>query len=950
MRLFSPSFLLLAACFCAGLPLRAQNNFEISGKIIDAETRAALPGASILVVGSTRGAIADRTGAFRIAGLPAQTQRLLVRHVDYLSDSIPLAYTGRDQVFVLIPLAPGGLTADTVQITGQLQGQLRALSQQRNAANIQNIVSAEQIEQFPDMNAAEAIQRIPGITLQRDQGEGRFVQLRGTPPQLSNYNINGEQVPSPEGDVRYLGLDVIPVDQLAGIQIIKALTPDQDGDAIGGLVNLITKNAGDTAPEIRFVAAGTYNSLRGAPGSQLQFSYGGRKGPLGFYLNASHFVDNRETHNMEFRFNQSRFAGDTSFRIHYDDVQLRHYTLTRQRTGLSATLDYQLGPGSQLYLRGMYNRFSDAEDRRRLRYNIGSGFLTSETSSREAEIERDLRRRTKIQTLCSVNFGGSHEIGRLALDYQLSYALASESVPDRIDINFSNDLINLSLDLSEPNWPRVQIPRPADSLSAFNYADYDFDEMLILRGNTRDENYSGYLNLRIPYLSGAANSGFLKFGLKARVKDKVRDNVGQVYHKYYRIFAVNNSRDSIRQIYNLLGPDLSLATLAGEPFEADLLARGYDMGLIPDPDKVLQFVEFYPQNFKIEENDTKEESHSEDYSASEAVYAAYGMAQHSWGPLMLLGGLRYERTEVSYLGYDVQFRPFSDAFDRIDTLRREKSYEFLLPQFHLRYRFNRQSNLRAALTWTYSRPSFEDILPYRQVEYDSREITEGNPDLRFASALNLDLLGETYLSKRGLIAGGVFFKQIDNFVYYFERRIFIEDISRAGWYFKTTAQNGERAQVMGAELTWNQMLSFLPGTLRHLGLYANYTFTHSEAYLSTRGEERERITLPGQARHVLNLALDYQRERIYLKLAGNYQSDFLHELGIGPDWDRYYDQAFHLDFNAWYLLGREKQLRLFVQAVNLTNTPLKYYMGRSDRVAQRELYAWAGRLGLKYEF
>ncbi|TAE60920.1 MAG: hypothetical protein EAZ89_01070 [Bacteroidetes bacterium] len=525
-----------------------------------------------------------------------------------------------------------------------------------------------------------------------------------------------------------------------------------------------------------------------------------------------------------------------------------------------------------------------------------------------------------------------------------------EEVPDRIDINFTNDLINLSLDLSEPNWPRIHIPRPADSVSALNYTDYEFDEMQILKGNTRDENYSGYLNTTYTYLKKPQQVGFVKFGVKARSKDKSRDNIAQVYHRYYPLFAVSSTRDSVRKIYNLQGPDLSLLTLAGNPYESNLLNRGYDMGLAPDLERVGKFIEFYPQNFKQEENDTKEKSHAEDYTAQEAVYAAYGLVQHQWQRLMLLGGLRFERTDIRYLGYDVQFKPFSDAFDRIDTLRSNKQYDFLLPQFHLRYRLGRFTNIRASFTRTYARPNFEDILPYRQVEYDSRVITQGNPELRFARAMNLDLLGETYLNQRGLISGGVFFKQIDDFVYYFERRIFVEDISRAGWYFVTSAENGDRAYLLGAELTWNQMLTFLPGALKGLGIYTNYTFTHSEAYIENRTELRERITLPGQARHVVNLALDYQYERIYVKVATNYQSDFLHELGIGKEWDRYYDQALYLDLNAYYLLGKEKNLRVFFQAVNLTNAPQKYYMGVSDRVAQQEYYSWSGRLGLKYEF
>ncbi|TAE46260.1 MAG: TonB-dependent receptor, partial [Bacteroidetes bacterium] len=167
------SLLLLLAC--TGLLLPAQSSVEVSGKIIDAETRLALPGATVYVSGTTKGALADKAGSFTFPSLPAGKTTLIVRHIGYQADTLPLDLGARPREYVIIALQSGDVQADTVQIKGQLQGQMRALSQQRNAANIQNVVSVEQIEQFPDMNAAEAILRIPGITLQRDQGEGRFV-------------------------------------------------------------------------------------------------------------------------------------------------------------------------------------------------------------------------------------------------------------------------------------------------------------------------------------------------------------------------------------------------------------------------------------------------------------------------------------------------------------------------------------------------------------------------------------------------------------------------------------------------------------------------------------------------------------------------------------------------------------------------------------------------------
>ena len=936
--------LLLIGLFFPGA-IHAQNNYTIKGRVLDAASKEPLIGANLLVTGASAATNTDTDGAYVLANIPAKKGAIVVSYIGYENDTLLFEFSNKTLIEKTILLNASAVLIAQVEVTGKLQGQMKATHDQLIATSIKNIVASEQMLKFPDLNAAESIARIPGITLQRDQGEGRYVQLRGTPPELSNFSVNGEQIPSPEGNVRYVGLDVVPIDQVASIEISKALTPDQDGDAIGGAVNLVTRMAQDTVPEIHGALAGGYNQLSEKFQYNAQFAFGQRIKKFGFYANGSFLEDNRASHNMEFNFNESRFGGDTTFRIHYDDVQLRHYDITRKRTGLSGTWDFQPNKHHLFSLNLLYNRFSDYENRRRVRYNIGSGFILSETSSREAEIERDLRDREKIQTISSANLGAKHSWGLWALDYTLSLSTAKEDIPDRLDINFSNSLVNLELDLSEPNWPVITFPRPQDSSTVNNYADYEFSEMFFQKSVTNDRNLTGKLNLEKQYETRRGH-GSIKVGGKVRLKDKDRDNEGKVYHKYYRVFAVNSPFDSLRKIYTSIGPEFSLATVAGDFDQTDLLNRAYHLGATPDPEKSREFINFYYQNFKLQESDTKEESLAEDFMADENIYAAYAMATHYWGKSMFLAGLRYERTDIDYLGYDVKFKEFSDAFEGVDTLRSGKSYAFLLPQFHYKYSPDNRTNVRAALTWTYSRPNFEDILPYRQSELDSREITMGNPDLRFARAINIDLLAEKYLDRGGIISGGVFYKNIEDFIYYFEQRIWVENISRPGWYFVTTAQNGLRADVAGAELSWNQQFFKLPGALRHFGVYFNYTYTYSSATIENRNNQQEKISLPGQSPHALNLALFFDSKKLYAKLSANFNDAFLDELGIKKSWDVYYERNLHLDFNMNYKLGSHVQF--YLNAVNLTNTPLKYYLGDSSRVKQQEFYSWWARVGVRF--
>jgi TonB-dependent receptor len=928
----------------------AQTNRSVFGKTLDAESRQALVGATIQILGTGQGTSSDINGAFQINQINGTKGYLVVSYIGYKTDTLPFAFGKEEALLKVIYLRSSSLMLKNAEVEGRLQGQHRAQKDQRTASGIKNIVAIEQMLKFPDLNAAESIGRLPGITLQRDQGEARYVQLRGTPPELSNFNINGEQIPSPEGNVRYVALDVVPIDQLASIEISKALTPDQDGDAIGGAVNLVTRTAQDTIPEIRAGLASGYNRLSEKPQYNAQFAFGqrsGKGGKFGFYANASFSRDRRYGHNMEFNFNESKFSGDTSLRLHYDDVQLRHYDVTRQRTGLSGAWDYKFNPNHKLALNLLYNRLDDDEIRRRVRYNIGAGFLTSETSSREASIDRDMRDRLKIQSIASGNLQGTHKFDRqrLTLDYMLSLSNAREDIPDRLDVTFQAKLINLKIDLSEANWPRVGYPRKQDSLKVFNYNNFKFDKLLQQSVRTNDWNRTARFNLNRAYVINQHHRGDLKIGAKVRLKHKYRESEGKVYHKYYQIFAVNTPFDSIRQIYNSVGPALSLSTVYDGFNDQNFLNKGYELGPTPDPQKSMEFFNFYVQNFKLQESDTKTESFAEDFSADEAIYAAYGMVTHRWRNLMILGGLRYENTQINYTGYDLRFSPFSDFFLGADTLRTKQKYAFWLPQFHLKYSPNEQTNYRAALTWTYSRPNFEDILPYRQSELDSREITQGNPALRFAKSINLDLLWEHYLPRGGLLSAGVFYKRIDNFIYYFEQRVRVENISRPGWYFVTTAQNGLKADVMGAEFNFNHQFYQLPGFWKYFGIYCNYTYTWSQAIIANRDNRTEKINLPGQSPNALNFSVFYESPKFYVRISSVFNDAFLDQLGIRKNWDVYYDRNLNLDLNISYHFT--KQFQVYLNGVNLLNTPLKYYLGTPNRVKQQEFYSQWARIGMR---
>jgi TonB-dependent receptor len=940
----------------------------LTGTVLDAQTREPLPGASILLENTKTGTITEPDGTFNLRNIRNGSVQVIVSFLGYEQVTVPCNFNNRNNLNISVELTPSATSLDEVRVLGQADGQSKAFLEQRVAVNIKNIISSEQIVKFPDMNAAEVMQRIPGITVQRDQGEGRYVQLRGTPPELTNFNINGEQIPSPEGGVRYVGLDVIAADQIEFIEVTKVLTPDMDADGIAGNVNIITKTAQDSIPAISGSVAAGYNNLMGTGNQQVQFSYGQRLNKFGFQMNASYYNNNQGSHNMEYDYSRGPIlsqaqsgdstAGAENFYILYEDVELRHYKLNRKRIGLSANFDYQLNDKNFFYLRGMFNRFSDDETRQRVNHSLSDA--NTQLEYRETGLHHDVRERVIIQDISTINLGAEHTLflGSV-LDYEASYSVAREEIPNYIFADFDQGGIDVRIDKSDPVWPKVVYVDAQDSADAANIGSYEFDELTLRQSSVLDINKTAKINFKLPYLVGRNQGGYVKFGGKVRFKDKERNNEAQVYNNYYE--RVN--------LYSQTGPPLNLRTIEGEFQELDLLGHGYEMTNMVDPDSMRNFFEQHPQHFKYDEQDTWEDTYQEDYTAKENIYAAYLMVRHDIGKLMLMGGLRYERTDLEYTAQDA-WTDYSDGILKKSIKTDKRTKEFWLPQFQVKYSLDPMTNLRAAMTYSYSRPNFDDIIPYRRVS-DNGDIDKGNPTLEYPFSLNIDLLAERYLPSNGIISGGFFYKKIDNFIFKYVRRAHEgENFNLYGLREITMAVNGIEAFVYGAEIQSQVKFSKLPGILGNFGVYFTYTFTESNAYISKRypqnekdvifgfddyrsdfftsSDETEVIPLPGQAKHTVNASLFYESRKLYIKLSSNFHTPFLDELGNDSELDVYYDRSFHLDFTANYQVA--EHINCFIDLINLTNAPLRYYMGSRDYFKQQEFYSWWGRVGIKLNF
>jgi TonB-dependent receptor len=878
----------------------------IKGKITDAVNKEVLTGATITLSGTNNTTVTDVNGEFFLYAQPGDRQ-LVVRYLGYRDTTISLNLKSSETRSMNIGLSSTYSRLSSVVVMGLLQGQAKALNQQKNADNIKNVVAADQIGRFPDPNAAEALQRVPGVNIERDQGEGRYVFVRGLAPQFTNVSVNGEQIPSPEADVRYVALDAIPSDQLASIEVSKSLTPDMDGDAVGGSVNLITRTAQSKVPRINASVAGGYNQLmrRGNMQGQLQYAQRlGKQEKLGVMLNSSYYHNDLGSDNVE------RSPQD-------NEVELRDYELTRTRLGLSSTFDYRFNPRHEIYLRALYSRFTDREWRRATKF-----------VPEDDEIEKATKDRFEAQSITTINLGAKHTFNKFFLNYEAQYSMGRQNTPYDNEVVFIAGIPS-TLTYGNPKYP---------SIIADGYTDnsaYEFDEAGFGHTLAKDRNITAKFDLGIPYKLNN-NNGLIKVGAKFRSKKKSY----AITQDYYGAIADVPTLDEFDE----------------DNIKKKFLDGNYTLGR---PLNVTSFIRYFnanPSEFEASLEDKAIDEALEAYDAKEDVVAAFLMAKQQFKKLTVVAGLRYERTSVRYNSKDVVIDGAGDL-QEIVPVSGSSNYDFLLPQANVRFQLSRFTNLRAAATFSYARPNFSEIIPAQEINREDEVATAGNAALKPVSAFNLDLLAEHYFGNVGVLSGGFFYKRLNDFIY--RRVLFNSPYPLTGTPYINSidviqAQNGNTANVTGFEVAFQNNLSFLPGALKYFSLYLNYTYAHSAATLQSRSADAadpnatEKLRLPGQATHVGNLSLAFERKKFNVRVSFNFNGEYLSEVGGTKEEDIFVKDRVQVDFSAGYAFN--KNWRLFAEVLNITNQPFERYMATKDQLIQREYYQQWGRFGVKFDW
>jgi len=903
---------------------------EITGRVTDGASGRALPNATVTVPGLARTVTANRSGQFRIIDVPEGDYDVVVRFVGFEDGNqrITVPATGAAQLDV------GLATATTAEITivGFRLSQAKALQAKRASNVIKDSVTADDAGKLPDQNAAEALSRVPGVSVTIDQGEGRYVTVRGIDPSLNNITIDSQSIGTPEGDTRRLALDTVPADLLSRLEVVKSVTPDLDGNAIGGSINIVTPSAFDD-PDGSFFSATVdagYYDMNGKTPYGGALSWGtlfGADERWGIVVSASYSDREYESENVQGGDPWELEPDEDGFRVP-DALVLRDYTLERTRTGAVANLEFRPNEDVKLYFRNLYNIFEDREIRIQTIYDYRGGDLENQTPTSgtftEGEGERVIKDREEEQSILSTSLGGELQRGAWTFGGSVSYGEADQDTDYDREWAFALD---------------SEIPMTYDTSSFFfnvdggaDFADsalYEFDGLERSAQLITEELKAAQFDIRRAFEAGS-RSGFIKFGAKYSDRDKESDLQSLIFDGF----------DG-----DLLLSDVDRPGKSG----FDPGGGSYDFGPRVDLGAVESFFGDNEDGFEISDADTIAESFGADYTLSEEVSAGYLMATLEIGEATWTGGVRYEKTDTDYSAYDVQFVD-GEVDPDVPATAGGKDYSNWLPGLQVRYALAKDLLVRAAWTNTIGRPSYEQTVPFRifEIEEDDPDvfegaITAGNPDLDPLESTNLDIAVEWYLQPAGIVSAGLFYKDIDNPI--FTQVQVLEDVDFEGRFYSELEleqpQNANNGEILGVELNFQQQFSMLPSPFDGFGVQLNYTYSDSEADVFGRNTK---VPFFLQSKHVGNAVLFYEKAGWELRLAYSYRSEYLEAVGDSAETDLYVEDYGRLDFKTSYEFS--DSVTAFLQLQNLTDEPVRFFSGNSSRLAENEVYSWNALAGV----
>lgn len=945
---------LLFTLMSFGFQLSAQNRASVIGKISDAKSY--LPGVSISVLDKKLSSTTDLNGNFQISNFLEDKVKVSFSYLGYKTVTKELnLVSGLNDLGTITLEEESGVLNEIIVKGFTAPSQIKALSIKKKSYAIMDVLAADAVGKLPDRNAAEAVQRMPSVSVNRYHGEANQVSVRGTPYGWTSTLYNGNRLPSASvfGSRNTL-LDAIPTEMIQYIQLSKAITPDMEGDAIGGSVNFISR----TAPQkdMLNVSLGSGYNQRADKSTHNGSAVFGKRffnKKLGVILATSIWDRNFSTDEIVVDYNVNAALQAQKYSI--NTVNAKRYFGQRKTRAFSGALDFELNSKNKFFAKVLLDKFEDIRpvyesfyDFAKKRYVFSYRYSYYETALNGTEI------------------GGEHRLGsKVKLDWsfannEMEYVLNTppnmpsdkKGLPiaqftQKLTGNFGNraidGLVYNSFDSPDANGLNIYNidPKLTNSNDYLDPNRLALTQLVIVRMNQYDKDKVGQLNLNYDTNSNLT----IKTGVKAKLKN-YRGEFSNLVYLPGASLGIPNSPAllTLNSFETSAYPNASSSfTEIGSPFN----------NIIVNPITKNELFRIFTPSFLTANgfgDYSPKTNATTKYDVNEDVFSAYLMAAYDLTKnIKLIGGARNELTKVN-----IKSAKYDAIASTTTPIEKNSSYNAFLPMVHFKYAATENINLRAAYTRTFSRANFGDMNPGESVDVTSagvKRIAKGNPDLLPTFSNNFDVMGEYFLKDIGLITVGVFYKDLSNYIF---KDLSVQNINSVD-YLVTQPKNIKEASLLGFEMGITKRFTEFKGFLGGFGVDLNLSMIDSKLDVSRNNSAgmlvaTDKTTLPNQSKLLFNSSVFYEKYGFMFRIAGNYRGKSVETINqnLGPDYYVSAQSNFTVDFSADYSIS--KKIKVFMEVRNLTNEPFKQYLGANqNRITSSEWSAINGQLGLKLE-
>jgi TonB-dependent receptor len=944
----------------------AQGKGAISGIVTDA-SGAVLKGAQVTLESPVFNTVSDEQGRFYINDIASGSYTLTISYVGFskFQQSVNVSAGQVANIDAKLNLESQN---ETILVTApRVTGEAEAVNIERNADNLVQVMPAEVIRSLPNANLADALGRLPSVTLERDEGEGKYVQVRGLEPRLTNAMIDGVNVPSPEPGVREVKFDSIPADMVESVEVSKTLQPNMEGDGIGGSVNLITRVA-TNQPTISIGSVGGYTPIIHGRGlTEDAGSVGYRFGPgkrFGALIGGSYDWNGRGIDDIEPIPDVATMPNGQQVSWK-DGMDIRQYQYFRTRWGLAGSTDYKFSEASNIYVRAFYSDFHNYGDR--FKYSLTDntpgiqllapgnvGCPTDSTGTTIAPCAGTPSANGELRNpdigVSNIVLGGVHNLTTtwFAWDVAVSRAWFGGSSSEDADFGANPNTFTTSTCQYDPNATANEfLPR----WNGECFAEINNPSNYVVKDIRQNLGVSAQLNIE------ASGSGAKRFHIGSKLATLEIGGRFRNAHKFNDGYTLTLTPDTtaLQNSTQFASGFIPMSTFPNSIVNHNYYNGGnYNLGYQPSFENTFAFYQANPTLF---DSSSTQGTDGQEYDLIEKVSAGYVMGtidlSSRW---RLIAGLRVEATSENGTNF-----LFNNIANTITANKFSGSYITLLPSAALKYAVTPNDNLRFFYARGLSRPDPQDIAEAIQISTNGNgtfpfAIQLDNPSLKAETGDDVDVLYDHYFSTFGVFSVGYFYKFLHDPIVTTQSDLlnYTPPGGLAGNYQVSQPVNAGHGWVTGIEVAYLQHFSSLPGAWAGLGLSANYGYTSSRAYgIPNRSDHP---MLPRTSPNAFNISPTYDRGRVSLRLGVSFNQANIQVYqytdgtpgGInGPLSDFYFYTHCQVDAQASFRMNHG--LTLLASGLNLNNEVFGFYQGSSQYMIQREYYQPTVSLGVRWE-